>query len=79
MCLCMRKDAFQLQARTTQQSQVSGMIKKIVLVAALAVTTVGAGLALSSAANAGEGHWSVGKGVQCKIVNGVVVCSKSRP
>ena len=55
------------------------MFKKIVLVAALAVTTVGAGLALSSAANAGEGHWSIGKGVQCKIVNGVVVCSKSRP
>lgn len=28
---------------------------------------------------AGEGHWSVGKGVQCKLVSGVVVCGKTRP
>lgn len=28
---------------------------------------------------AGEGHWSVGKGVQCKLIQGVVVCSKNRP
>lgn len=34
---------------------------------------------LPAPAMAGEGHWSIGNGVQCKIVLGVVVCSKSRP
>lgn len=55
------------------------MFKKIALAAVLSATVFGTNLALSTAANAGEGHWSIGKGVQCKIINGVVVCSKSRP
>ena len=28
---------------------------------------------------AGEGHWSIGKGVQCRLIAGKVVCSKNRP
>lgn len=55
------------------------MIRKIALAAALAASTIGTSLAVATVANAGEGHWSIGKGVQCKIVNGVVVCSKNRP
>ncbi|MEQ1755828.1 MAG: hypothetical protein ABL973_17030 [Micropepsaceae bacterium] len=55
------------------------MFKKIALAAVLAATAFGANLAISTAATAGEGHWSIGQGVQCRIINGVVVCSKSRP
>ena len=54
-------------------------MKKLVLVAVLAASSFGTTLAISAAANAGEGHWSVGKGVQCRIINGTVICSKARP
>ena len=55
------------------------MFKKITLAAVLAATSFGSALAISTAASAGEGHWSIGQGVQCRVINGVVVCSKSRP
>ena len=51
------------------------MIKKLALVALFATATLG----MTGNAIAGEGHWSIGKGVQCKVVMGVVVCSKNRP
>jgi hypothetical protein len=51
------------------------MIKKLALAAVFAVTTLG----MTGNAIAGEGHWSIGGGVQCRIVMGKVVCSKSRP
>ena len=51
------------------------MIKKLALAALFATATLG----MTGNAIAGEGHWSIGKGVQCKIVMGVVVCSKTRP
>lgn len=35
--------------------------------------------AIPTTAIAGEGHWSIGKGVQCRLVGGVVVCSSTRP
>jgi len=54
------------------------MFKKIVA-AAVFVSAISAGLGVAMSASAGEGHWSIGKGVQCKIVSGVVVCSKTRP
>jgi hypothetical protein len=54
-------------------------MKKLVLAAVLAATSFGSALAISTAASAGEGHFSIGQGVQCKIVLGVRVCSKSRP
>ena len=46
---------------------------------AAALALAAAGVAISVPAAAGEGHWSIGKGVQCKVVLGVVVCSKTRP
>lgn len=55
------------------------MTKNIILASLFAVSTLGSGLALSASASAGEGHWSIGHGVQCKVVNGTVVCSKTRP
>jgi hypothetical protein len=51
------------------------MFKKLALTAILATTTLG----IAGSAMAGEGHWSIGKGVQCKIVKGVIVCGKTRP
>ncbi|WP_166430651.1 hypothetical protein [Polymorphobacter arshaanensis] len=51
------------------------MIKKFALAAVLAATTLG----FAGTAIAGEGHWSIGGGVQCRLISGVVVCSKSRP
>jgi hypothetical protein len=45
---------------------------------ALGLAAAGAAFSAVPAA-AGEGHWSVGKGVQCRVILGVVVCSKSRP
>ncbi|EGF91857.1 hypothetical protein ABI_02890 [Asticcacaulis biprosthecium C19] len=54
------------------------MIKKIA--AALIFASVAASaMTLSAPAQAGEGHWSIGKGVQCRVTNGVVVCTKNRP
>ena len=55
------------------------MMKKLALAAVLAATSFGASLAISTAASAAEGHFSIGQGVQCKVLSGVVVCSKSRP
>ena len=52
------------------------IVKKIA--AAAAATALMGGFA-STAAIAGEGHWSIGKGVQCRVIMGKVVCSKSRP
>lgn len=56
------------------------MGSKIVKSAAVALAATGLALgALASPAIAGEGHWSIGKGIQCRIVSGVVVCSHRRP
>lgn len=49
------------------------MIKKLLIVSLFAAS------AFATSASAGEGHWSIGKGVQCRNVNGVVVCSGNRP
>jgi len=47
---------------------------------AAALTMAAAGALLSTApAQAGEGHWSIGKGVQCRVILGIVICSKNRP
>ncbi len=54
-------------------------LKKILILAAFAASATGANLAVASTASAGEGHWSIGHGVQCHISNGVVICTKSRP
>lgn len=54
------------------------MLKKIATSAAIAATLLGTSLAIPAAANAGEGHWSIGNGVQCRVILGVVVCSKNR-
>lgn len=54
-------------------------LKKVLVLAAVAATAATANLTFASAASAGEGHWSIGNGVQCRVINGVVVCSKSRP
>jgi hypothetical protein len=50
------------------------MIKKLLIAAIVLGATAG-----TTAATAGEGHWSVGKGVQCRIIGLKVVCSSSRP
>ena len=55
------------------------MIRKLVLGAALAAGAMGANFAITTAAFAGEGHWSIGHGVQCRIIAGKVVCTKNRP
>lgn len=48
--------------------------------ALLAAATIALGAAaLPAPVLAGEGHWSIGKGVQCRVIAGKVVCSKSRP
>lgn len=54
-------------------------IQKALVVAAIAGSALGANLVLSTTASAGEGHWSIGKGVQCKVIMGKVVCTKARP
>lgn len=53
-------------------------MKKIINVAAAAAALLGT-LAIAAPAQAGEGHWSIGKGVQCRVILGVVVCSGNRP
>jgi hypothetical protein len=55
------------------------MLKKIASATLLAASLAAGTLALSTPASAGEGHWSIGHGVQCKVVLGVVVCGKTRP
>ena len=53
---------------------------KSIKTAVIAATALALGAAaLPAPAAAGEGHWSIGHGVQCKIISGRVVCSKSRP
>jgi len=48
--------------------------------AVLAATILAFGAAaLPAPVLAGEGHWSIGKGVQCRLIAGKVVCSKTRP
>ena len=51
-------------------------IKNAVLAAA--ILAFGAA-ALPAPVLAGEGHWSIGKGVQCRLIAGKVVCTKNRP
>lgn len=46
--------------------------------AAMAVAAVATAM-VSAPVLAGEGHWSIGKGIQCRIIGGKVVCSKNRP
>lgn len=55
------------------------MLKKFITTALVLGSVTLANVALVAPAQAGEGHWSIGKGVQCKIVLGVVVCGKTRP
>jgi hypothetical protein len=55
------------------------MFKKLALAAVLAATSFGSTVAFTTVASAGEGHWSIGNGIQCRLINGVVVCSKARP
>jgi hypothetical protein len=55
------------------------MIKKLFVSSLLAAVALSASVGVATTASAGEGHWSVGKGVQCKIVSGQVVCTKNRP
>lgn len=46
----------------------------------VAMILTAAGLSLASVpALAGEGHWSLGKGVQCRVILGIVICTKARP
>ena len=54
-------------------------MKKLKTTLALAAALAAGSIALSTPAVAGEGHWSIGHGVQCKIILGVVICSKTRP
>ena len=54
-------------------------IQKALVIAAIAASAMGSNLILATTASAGEGHWSIGKGVQCRIVQGAVVCSGARP
>lgn len=44
---------------------------------ALALAAAGTAL-VSVPAVAGEGHWSIGHGVQCKVILGFVICGKTR-
>lgn len=46
--------------------------------AAMALAAAGTAL-VSVPAVAGEGHWSIGKGVQCRVIMGFVICTKARP
>ena len=55
------------------------MIHAIRRAATLAAALGTATVALPAPAAAGEGHWSIGHGVQCRIILGRVVCSKTRP
>ena len=54
------------------------IMKKIITAVSIAATTLVGMLALAAPAQAGEGHWSIGNGVQCRVILGVVVCSKNR-
>ena len=53
--------------------------RKAAIIAAMTAVALSANLSVAAVANAGEGHWSIGKGVQCRLVMGKVVCTKSRP
>lgn len=53
--------------------------RKAAVVAAFTGIALAANLAAVATASAGEGHWSIGKGIQCKLIQGKVVCSKLRP
>lgn len=55
------------------------MLRNLVTATFILASTFGTSVALNSIANAGEGHWSIGHGVQCRLINGVVVCSTARP
>lgn len=53
-------------------------MKKVITALSITATTLVGMLALATPAQAGEGHWSIGNGVQCRVILGVVVCSKNR-
>lgn len=55
------------------------LARKTAVAAAIAGVALTANLSVAAVASAGEGHWSIGKGIQCKLVMGKVICSKSRP
>ena len=55
------------------------MFNNLVTATFILASTFGTSMVLTSIANAGEGHWSIGHGVQCRLINGVVVCSSARP
>ncbi|MEO0033357.1 MAG: hypothetical protein RIS94_3115 [Pseudomonadota bacterium] len=54
-------------------------MKKSLKLALSLAAAAGTLAALPAPALAGEGHWSIGGGVQCRIILGVVVCSSNRP
>ncbi len=50
------------------------MMKTVITLRRAALALAAAGLAFSGVpAFAGEGHWSIGQGVQCRVILGVVV------
>lgn len=53
-------------------------MKKIITAVSITATALVGMVALAAPAQAGEGHWSIGNGVQCRVILGVVVCSKTR-
>jgi hypothetical protein len=57
----------------------SRTMKKICTAAVMAAIALTANLSIASVAHAGEGHWSIGKGIQCRVVGFLVVCGKTRP
>ncbi|MDF8335554.1 hypothetical protein [Novosphingobium cyanobacteriorum] len=52
------------------------MTVKTVLRAAVIALAAASTPFASAPAYAGEGHWSVGHGVQCRVILGFVICSK---
>jgi hypothetical protein len=54
-------------------------MKKICTAMVMTAIALTANMSVVSAASAGEGHWSIGKGIQCRLVGFRVVCGKTRP
>ena len=55
------------------------MLRILVTASFILASTFVTSATVTSIASAGEGHWSIGHGVQCRLINGVVVCSSARP
>ena len=59
--------------------KILNIARKAAVIATVAGAALTANLSVTAVANAGEGNWSIGKGVQCKLIQGKVVCTKTRP